>query len=213
MKFSLRIATIGAMAVLVPAAGAAIAGQATTKGLAVAYPFAFTKGTKTAHSSVYEAVAGIAQKAGYAAIPQQVAENAWDDLRLPDIKPNKLPNMDELSRFAGRVKANIVLYGVVSWHVKSVFVDTGPKTISEAKVTVYVYSAQRHAVIFTSKKDVDGRSDEKENLYKDAADILLTPVISVVSGGPETPQDQRAAQIALARALHPWAKRNEEDED
>jgi hypothetical protein len=92
-------------------------------------------------------------------------------------------------------------------------VVSGPKTISEAKVTVYVYSAKRNKVIFASKKDVDSRSDEKENYYKDAADILLTPVISVVSGGPETPQDQRASQIALAHALLPWAKPRQENED
>lgn len=206
MKFSFKSMTMGAVALAVMTAGAAVAAQDAPKGMAVAYPFAFVKGTDTARSYVYDVASGIAQKAGYAAIPHQVAENAWDELRLRDPKPGDMPTTDELHKFGKKVRAKIVLYGTVAWRTRSIVVGAGPKTISTATVNVYVYSVRADKVIFSSKKDIWARSDEKENNYKLAADILLVPVISMVSGGPETPQDQRAVQIALARAYHPWVK-------
>ena len=36
---------------------------------------------------------------------------------------------------------------------------------------------------------------------------LLTPLASIVSGGPKTPHEQRAVQIAVAKALRDWVKR------
>jgi len=45
-----------------------------------------------------------------------------------------------------------------------------------------------------------------ENVYKIAADILISPLVTVVSGGPATPREQRAVQIALGRAYHSWVK-------
>lgn len=206
MKFSVRhsIAAVVAAATLAPAL--APAAQDTTKGMAVAYPFAFDHGTKTSRSTAYDTAEGIARKAGYASVPHQVAKSAWEDLRLRHATPGNLPTTDELRRFAHKVNARIVLYGTVSWKTKSQWVGAGPKTISTAVVDVYVYSVRQDKVVF-SKTAVSARSDERENAYKVAADILLVPIVSAVSGGPATPREQRAVQLALAHAYYRWAKR------
>jgi hypothetical protein len=36
--------------------------------------------------------------------------------------------------------------------------------------------------------------------------VLLTPLVTVVSGGPKTPHEQRAVQIAVAKAFRDWVK-------
>ena len=64
------------------------------------------------------------------------------------------------------------------------------------------------AAVYT-KEDVSARSDEKFDMVKAGADVLLTPLVTVVSGGPKTPHEQRAVQIAVAKALRDWVKPNE----
>ena len=46
-------------------------------------------------------------------------------------------------------------------------------------------------------------------MVKAGADVLLTPLVTVVSGGPKTPHEQRAVQIAVAKALKDWVKPSE----
>ena len=206
MKFWLKTSIVGALALTAIASGPALAAQDATKGSAVAYPFAFAKGTPTARSTAYDAAEGIARKAGYASVPHHVAQAAWKELGLPTPGIGHMPTRSQLRKLAERVKAKVVLFGSVSWHTRSIWVDSGPKTISDATVTVYVYSIRSGRIVF-SKKSVKGRSDEKENGYKLAAAILITPVVSAVSGGPATPREQKAVQIALAKAYYRWVKR------
>ncbi|HXG23711.1 MAG TPA: hypothetical protein VNJ09_04080, partial [Chthonomonadales bacterium] len=47
-------------------------------------------------------------------------------------------------------------------------------------------------------------STAKEDTLKAAGTILLTPLFTVVSGGPKTPHEQRAVQLAIAKAMQPW---------
>ena len=116
-----------------------------------------------------------------------------------------MPSKSTLEAFGKANHASVVLYGAASWHTRSIWVDTGPKTISTATVDAYVFDVASDKVVYRSKR-VQGRSDEKENAYKIVADILITPLVTVVSGGPATPREQRAVQIALSRAYHVWVK-------
>jgi hypothetical protein len=206
MKLFSKSAILAIAAIGVATCAFGQSGETRAKGTAVAYPFAFEKGTNTARNTAYEAAAGIARKAGYASAPKHVAEQAWEKLGIRDPKPSKMPSTANLTKFGRETRASVVLYGSVKWHTRSIWVGAGPKTISTATVSVYVFDVQAGKVVF-SKTKVEGRSDEKENGYKVAAAILLTPVVTVVSGGPKTPQEQRAVQIALARAFYDWAKK------
>lgn len=176
-----------------------------SKGIAVAYPWVFQDGTDTSRDTALKTASEILQKANYAPISTDAAKSAWGN--LPEPRFDKLPSKATLQKFGRATNARVVLYGSVSWHTRSIWVNTGPKTVSTATVSAYVYDVGSGKVVYR-KAGVEGRSDEKENAYKIAADILVTPLVTVVSGGPKTPQEQRAVQIGLGRALHDWVQKS-----
>ena len=176
-----------------------------TKGMAVAYPWVFKKGHDTSKTMAVTSAEEIARKAGFASVPGDVAQKAWTSNKLPAPSYGKLPTPATLKAFGKALHASKVLYGSVAWHTRSIWVNAGPKTISTATVNVYVFDVASGKVVF-NKNGVTGRSDEKSNGYKIAADVLFTPLVTAVSGGPATPQEQRAVQIALGLAYHTWVK-------
>ncbi len=169
------------------------------------YPWTFTDGNKTSRQMVVLTAKRIAENQGLHVIAQDTAYGKFDSLR-PKISLDKdLPAEPDLARFARAVHAGNLIFGHVSWHTRSKWVGTGPKTISSAKVDVYVFNLKEGKVTY-SKEGIEARSDEKESTLKDVAAILFTPIIPMISGGPATPREQRAVQIALGKALLDWTK-------
>lgn len=176
--------------------------QTTSKGMAVAYPWAFDGGTDTARQTAIKSAEEVAQKAGYATVPTDVARARWRR-NHSDPAFRSLPNRTSLRAFGRAVKADKVIYGNVSWHTRSIWVNLGPKTISTAHVNVYVLDVKTGNVEF-SRADVEGRSDEESDNAKIAAAVLVTPLVTAVSGGPATPQEERAVRVAFGIAYHDW---------
>lgn len=177
--------------------------QANKRAMAVAYPWVFQKGNRTARTRAVSTAEEIARKADYASIPNDVAVATWSRLKLPTPSYGNMPSRATLGKFARALSASKVVYGSVSWHTRSIWVNAGPKTISTATVSAYVYDVASNTITF-SRTGIKGRSDEKSNGYKIAAAILITPLITAVSGGPATPQEQRAVQIGLGNAYTEW---------
>jgi hypothetical protein len=174
-----------------------------SKGIAVSYPWSFSKGTETARITAQEASMEIGQRADYAMIPADVAAAAWKAGKYRTPIVGRLPSRTTLQALGKRLKAKRVMYGEISWHTRSIWVNAGPKTISTATVNVYVLDTNSGRIVF-KRTNVKARSDEKTNGYKVAAAILFTPLVTAVSGGPVTPREQRAVQIALANAYSNW---------
>jgi len=203
----LRIATLPLVAACLLTALPAHAGaQKSHKGTAVAFPWAFQKGTDTARTTAATTVAEIAQKAGYDVVASDKAASAWNDSKLKLPAYGTTPSSTVLKKFGRATGADVVLYGSVKWHTRSIWVNAGPKTISTATVTVYAYDVKSGKVTY-KRSGLEGRSDEKTDGLKVAGAILISPLVTAVSGGPATPQEQRAVQIALARAYESWAKK------
>ncbi len=179
--------------------------QDTTKGTVVAYPWVFQKGTETSRKTAVITAEEIGRRAGYASIPTSVAAEAWRTHKYATPSYGRLPSTTTLRAFGKSLKATVVLYGSVSWHTRSIWVNAGPKTISTATVNVYALNVATGKVVFRGSRK--GRSDEKENVYKVAAAILFTPLVTAVSGGPKTPQEQRAVQIAMSLAYQSWVNK------
>lgn len=190
---------------LVASAFTASAQSATSKGTAVAYPWSYSKGTDTAQATAQATVEHLARREGYSSVPLDVAKKAWTDLKLPDPSLGRMPTAANLRALARKVNASVVLYGSVKWHTRSIWVDLGPRTISTATANVYVFDVKTGKTTY-KKTGVEGRSDEKANTLKIIGAILVTPLVTAVSGGPMTPQQERAVQIALARAYQGWLK-------
>lgn len=172
-------------------------------GLPVAYPWSFQNGHKTSRTTAINTAAEIGQHGSHSSVPNNVARQAWASGGHPAMMYGQTPSRATLRKYGRSVNAANVLYGSVSWHTRSIWVNAGPKTISTATVNVNVFDVAKNRVVYT-RKGVSGRSDEKSNGYKIAAAVILTPLVTAVSGGPATPQEQRAVQIALGRAYAGW---------
>jgi len=186
--------------VLVAVAAMALA---QNKRTAVVGPWIFDQGTETSRQTAIDTVISIADKRGYAEVSKDQALKLYNQMQPPMAFSRGLPKHDDLRRYARAAGADVVLYGIVRWHTRSLWVGTGPKTVSTATADVYAYDARSNRVVY-SRRGAKGRSDEKENGLKDIADLVLTPLVTVVSGGPATPREQRAVQIALGRAYRGW---------
>ena len=169
-------------------------------------PWTFNDGNATSRTMVLDTIKRICEHNGYAVLPQEGVDGKYQHMDPPINMRGGHPGMKGLARYASAVQASHLIYGTASWHTRSIWVGTGPKTISTATIDLYIYNAKDGKITF--QKHAEGRSDEKESTLKDVADVLLTPIITVVSGGPATPREQRAAQIAIGRALRPWVMRH-----
>jgi len=169
-------------------------------------PWTFEDGNITSRTMVTDTIRRICEHQGYTVLPQAAIDGSFQSMNPAIGMRGGRPGLKGLARYASAVQATHLIYGVASWHTRSIWVGTGPKTISTATIDLYVYNAQTGAI--TYKRKAEGRSDEKESVLKDVADVILTPLVTVVSGGPATPREQRAAQIALGRALRPWIQRH-----
>ncbi len=169
------------------------------------YPWIFTSGNVTSKSFAVSTITRIAENQGLRVIAQDTAVGVWDSLRPHVSLRHGLPGDRELARYADAVHAGTIIFGKVNWHTRSIWVGTGPKTISSATVDLFVYSAQQGRVVYRNLGS-EGRSDEKESALKDVAAVLITPIVPMVSGGPATPREQRAVQIAIGKAMRRWAR-------
>jgi len=165
-------------------------------------PWTFVEGNKTSRETAIETIRKIAEHKGFTVLPQELIERKLESLEPAVAYRKGKPVLDDLARFARVSHASRLIYGRINWHTRSIWVGTGPKTISTATVDAYIFDARSGEVVY--EKGVEGRSDEKEASLKVIADVLVTPVVTVVSGGPATPREQRAAQIAIGKALEPW---------
>lgn len=186
-----------------PAASA----QEASRGSVVVYPVVYSRNSGAAGSRAtgVRAVREVLQKAGYTLLSDTVAANTWQRMRLPMPTTDKAATLSEVVRFGKAMKAKYVVAPVFDFHSRSIWVDLGPKTISTATVDVVITDVTQNKTVYT-REDVKGRSDEKFDTVKAVADVLLTPLVTVVSGGPKTPHEQRAVQIAVARALKEWVE-------
>jgi len=184
--------------------------QETSRGAVVVYPVVYNRnsGSETSRKTGVGAVKEVLQKAGYTLISSTVAANTWRRLGLPLPVGDRPASMSDLVRFGRAIKAHYVVSPVFDFNSRSIWVDLGPKTVSTATVDIIITDVTKNEAVYT-KEDVTGRSDEKFDLVKAGADVLLTPLVTIVSGGPKTPHEQRAVQIAVVKALRDWVKPGE----
>jgi len=198
---NLRLATVGAAVGLLSAACFAQGRRVLAIG-----PWTFADGNVTSRSMVIDTIRRIAEHQGFTVIDQDAAMK-FNDYNTPGFGLHHgRPYLADLARYAAAVQVDHVIFGNASWHTRSIWVGTGPKTISTATIDLFIYNAKTNTVTY-QKRGAEGRSDERESVLKDVGDVILTPLITVVSGGPATPREQRAAQIALGRAFRPWVMR------
>jgi hypothetical protein len=174
--------------------------QPADRGSAVVYPTVFDQsGTKTSRAAAETALNDILKKGGFKLQDSQVAARVWKakGMRTPtSTRPQSTSDLTELGKAIG---VRYVVATTVSFHTRSIWVNLGPKTVSTCSFVTTIVDSKTGKVVHEA--DTEGRSDEKSDTLKVVGSLLVTPLVSAVSGGPKTPYETRAAQIAAARAL------------
>jgi hypothetical protein len=170
-------------------------------------PWNFRGGTPGAVETARRTIDGFFDRAGYDRISTSKVDNAWPHRhRLVGSESETMPEMptdDALRHIGHDLGANMVCVGDVSWHTRSIWVALGPKTKSTCTLSMKLMNLDNNATVL-SDKDLVVDDTAEESGFQTAAGILTGGLVTIVSGGPETPHQQRAVQVALSQAFEPW---------
>lgn len=174
--------------------------QAGSRGTVAVYPVTFDKtGTNTSRAKAEASLNEVLKKGGFKLVEKATADKAWTAKGYRTPTSTRPPTTEQLVGLGKSLGSKFVCATQVTFHTRSIWVNLGPKTISTCHMTVTIIDTTTGKIAF--ENEVDGRSDEKTDGLKVAGALLLTPLVTAVSGGPKTPQESRAAQIAAAKAL------------
>jgi hypothetical protein len=145
----------------------------------------------------------ISEARAAAAWEQVMNERPWqatvEELgQLPGpIDPKKLLKLGEV------LGADYVCAGTVGWTVRSVWIGLGPKTKAYCDINLQIIDVKRGEVAL-EQTAFRSDSNKAEKWYETAGALFVAWGITLFSGGPKTPQMQRAAQIGLGAATDPF---------
>lgn len=169
-------------------------------------PFVYRGGTRTAMRTVRDTVGRFFDRAGYGRTATHDLRDAWHHAEMIGPESDPLPPMpsdSELRHIGHDLNVDAVCAGEVTWHTRSIWVALGPKTKSTCSINMKIMNLDNGNDVL-DVHDVWADDTEEESGFATAAGILTGGLVTVVSGGPETPHEQRAAQIALSKAFEPW---------
>jgi heat shock protein HslJ len=179
--------------------------QPAARGTIVVYPTVFDKsGTDTSRKAAEAALKEVLKKGGFKLVASETAAAKWrsNGLRVPTSE--RPPSSQDLAKVGRLVSADFAVTTHVSFHTRSIWVNLGPKTISDCHMVTTIVDSKSGKVVYEG--DATGRSDEKSDTLRVLGALLISPLTTAISGGPKTPQETRAAQIAAARSLEQFVK-------
>lgn len=185
-------------------------------------PWIYEKGTRGAQKTAQEFLEAVLTQSlffrenSFQIIPEARVTQVWiQDLgHDPAQKRNVLPTPRELLKLGEKLGVDWVITGHAVWHTRSIWIGLGPKTKSDCTVDLVIVDVKKKEVSLDARR-VTMDSTAKEDPLKAATTLLLglarvesqfflTLPLTVVSGGPKTPREQRAVQLAIAKAIQPW---------
>lgn len=148
-------------------------------------------------------------------IPEESVTLVWTSMgHDPGSEGTELPAPIELLRLGEKLGVHWVIAGHASWRTRSVWIGLGPKTKSECTVDMVIVDVRKKEL------SLDARMVKADNAAKDPplkaattvllgllsrnARLLATLPLTALSGGPKTPREQSAVQLAIAKAMQPW---------
>ncbi len=148
------------------------------------------------------------QRGGYEVISEVRCRAVWREMGMQEVpltveNPSDLPRtFDEkrLLEYGRRLGVDYVCAGTLSWRVRSVWVTLGPKTKADATVNLIIIDVKNGEVAH-EVRELNSASTKAERWYETAGALLVNIGITVVSGGPKTPQMQNAAVKAIGAAV------------
>lgn len=201
-RFVLRWAVVGLLILSTGAGAQTVLGG--EPGTIAVVPWIYLKGTEGAVKTAKERLIDILTTSALEILPEAEVRKAWAKMgRSLDPDRTELPSAKALLELGHKLGADYVLTGRAQWHTRSIWVGFGPKTKSTCTVDMIIVDVKKNKVALNARK-VWMDSTTKEDPLKAAGAVLVTPLVTVVSGGPKTPHEQRAAQLAIGKAIKPW---------
>ena len=180
-------------------------------------PFSMQAGTETAVKTAKETLLALFASEGVKPALKADTLHTWIDVlgnrqpvelyKVREYVPD-LPRPQELLKLGQQLNVDFVCAGRLTWHSTSKWVGLGPKTKAYAYLDLMLIDVEKKLVLVDAKR-IKTDSTRIEKGWETAASILVSGGFTVLSGGPKTPHQQRAAQIAIAMALEPWLKERE----
>lgn len=167
-------------------------------------PWYYEKGTDGAQKTAKDFLATLLVKTRVDAVSEVKTLTAWEEANKAFYETSEtLPSPAQMLRVGEKLGTDWVLAGKLSWHSRSIWVGLGPKTKSTCTISVRLVNVKDQEVAL----EVEGLkmdSTAKEDTLKALGTVFVSGLFTFVSGGPKTPHEQRAAQLAIAKALEPW---------
>jgi len=168
-------------------------------------PWDFEKGTSGAVKTGKEFLANVLSKSHVETVSEVKALAGWEEANGAAWSEDKkdLPSPAQMLRTGNKLGVDWVMSGRAVWHTKSVWIGLGPKTKSDCTVDVRIVDVKNQIVVLDAKQ-VRLDDTAKEDTLKALGAVFVSGLFTVVSGGPKTPHEQRAVQLAMGKAMEPW---------
>lgn len=184
-------------------------------------PWVFDKGTLAAQKTADTYIRDVFTKSlffredSYSIVPEDRVVTTWTQgLGCSLAEPRKnLPTAKQLLKLGKKLGVDWVVSGRAVWHTRSIWIGLGPKTKSDCAVDMVIVDV-KNSELSLDARNVIGDSTAKEDPLTAGLSVALglvhvegqylTLPITAVSGGPKTPREQSAVQIAIAKAIQPW---------
>ena len=195
-----------------PTSGAKMAGAPDRVAM---LPWMFQEGTDTAMTTARKTIETLFNASHCSFLDEGAVLSMWES-GMKQTKSSKrvfgsrdympdLPGAKDLLALGRKLNANIVVTGRCKWSTGSKWVALGPKTKAWCTVDVLIIDV-KNSEIDLEAMNITADSTRVEKGWETAGSMLLSSGFTIFSGGPKTPQQQRAAQIAISKALEPWLK-------
>jgi hypothetical protein len=168
-------------------------------------PWDFEKGSSGAVKTGNEFLASVLSKSHVETLSEPRTLAGWEEANSIAWSEDKkdLPSPAQMLRAGNKLGVDWVMAGRAVWHTKSVWIGLGPKTKSDCTVDVRIVDVKNREVVLDAKQ-VRLDDTAKEDTMKALGAVFVSGLFTMVSGGPKTPHEQRAVQLAMGKAMEPW---------
>jgi hypothetical protein len=177
-------------------------------------PWSMKDGVEEARKVCSETVDNLFKGVNYEPQSPTLVKTTWEETlgqaKLKDTYDGSdnlpsLPTAKDLLALGETLKVDLVCAGRAKWHTKSVWVSLGPKTKADCTVDIMIVDVLNKEVVLEAH-DVKADSTRTEKGLETAASLLISFGFTAFSGGPKTPHQKRAGQLAVMLAMDPWLK-------
>jgi outer membrane lipoprotein-sorting protein len=119
--------------------------------------------------------------------------------------PYVLPSTEEMTAIGEKLGTRYVLAGRAQWTSRNVWVGIANRVKATCTVDLQILDVSTGHLVLDSR-NVVGDSTENKNMFGTLFSAVSLNPLPLVLPGSATPEQERAATVAIARAIEPWLK-------